>query len=79
MLEALKAGAQVFKTMSQESGLTIDNVEKIMGEVEDVCVYDREAYLNVLIVKIGNLCQCRVGIISFHGRIVNTIVIFRFR
>ncbi|CAB3981770.1 charged multivesicular body 7-like [Paramuricea clavata] len=36
VIEALKAGAQVFKTISQESGLTIDNVEKIMGEVEDV-------------------------------------------
>jgi hypothetical protein len=31
----------VFKTISQESGLTIDNVEKIMGEVEDVCYLSR--------------------------------------
>ena len=31
----------MFKTISQESGLTIDNVEKIMGEVEDVCYLSR--------------------------------------
>ena len=39
VIDALKAGAQVFKTLSQESGLTIDNVEKIMGDVEDVRLY----------------------------------------
>ena len=33
----------MFKTISQESGLTIDNVEKIMGEVEDVCICDKLA------------------------------------
>ena len=39
VIDALKAGAQVFKTLSQEYGLTIDNVEKIMGDVEDVRLY----------------------------------------
>ena len=39
VIDALKAGAQVFKTISHKSGLTIDNVEKIMGDVEDVRLY----------------------------------------
>ena len=37
MVDALKAGAQVFKSFSQESGMTLDNVEKIMMDVEEVC------------------------------------------
>ncbi|XP_046850097.1 charged multivesicular body protein 7-like isoform X2 [Xenia sp. Carnegie-2017] len=44
VIDALKAGAQVFKTLSQEYGLTIDNVEKIMGDVEDVM--DETAEIN---------------------------------
>ena len=43
----------MFKTISQESGLTIDNVEKIMGDVEDVSIHYDKLCLSKRTFSIG--------------------------
>mgnify|MGYP002803553421 CR=1 FL=1 len=62
VIEALKAGAQVFKTISKESGLTLDNVEKIMGEVEEV--FDETAEIDRTISEGSKTIAATSGVID---------------